>query len=214
VADEGGVYLVPGGRVSLDNPKIPRLFPAEPQSSRESIQGLLQGMPTTTFRLNTPQTHWTPAFAGVTRLGSIAPPSRCSHCPSARHSLAGGKPPGTGVVAASKAVIPAQAGIHGAPALSRGVDTSGTAALRPNSPQAHRSDLLAWCSASVQGSKRWGPLLTFEKANLAGDRASWPRGEITANCAFFPGNVICPMKECQTPHLLRDRLRVHFHPTG
>ena len=121
VADEGGVYLVPGGRVSLDNPKIPRLFPAEPQSSRESIQSLLQGMPTTTFRLDTPQTQWAPTFAGVTRLGSIAPPSPCSLCPSARHFLAGEKSPGTGVAAAPSVVIPAQAGIHGEPPLSRGV---------------------------------------------------------------------------------------------
>jgi hypothetical protein len=46
---------------------------------------------------------------------------------------------------------------------------------------------------------------------LLGNRASWPGGEMTANCAFFPGNVVCPRKECQTPHLRRDRFRVHFH---
>jgi hypothetical protein len=56
--------------------------------------------------------------------------------------------------------------------------------------------------------------LTIEKASFAGNRASWPRGEETVNCAFFPANVICPNKECQTPHLLRDQFRVHFHLTS
>jgi hypothetical protein len=49
---------------------------------------------------------------------------------------------------------------------------------------------------------------------LVGNRASWLRGEIPVNCAFFPVNAICPMKECQTPHLLRDRVGVHFPFTG
>ena len=121
VAGEGGMYLVPGGRVSLDSPKIPRLFPAEPQSSRESIQGLLQGMPTTTFKLDAPPTRRTVDFEGVTQPGSNAVPSRCSPCPAALDSLASGRLPGTGVDASPKAVIPAPAGIPGAPLLSRGV---------------------------------------------------------------------------------------------
>jgi hypothetical protein len=36
------------------------------------------------------------------------------------------------------------------------------------------------------------------------NRASWLRGEMTVNCAFFPVNAICAFQECQTPHLLRD----------
>ena len=38
VADEGGAYLVPGGEVFLDNPKIPNPLTAEAQSSRESFR--------------------------------------------------------------------------------------------------------------------------------------------------------------------------------
>jgi Tfp pilus assembly protein PilP len=101
VADDGVVCLVPGGRLYLDNPKIPRLFPAEPQASRESIQGLLPGMPNTNFRLDTPKTHShsPPAFAGTMQLDSIVPLPRCSQCSSAPH--------------------PAQAGIQGGVSLSR-----------------------------------------------------------------------------------------------
>ena len=114
VADEGEVYLVPSGRVCLDNSQIPRLFSSEPQSSRESIQGLLEGMATTNFRLNTPPTQWSPAFAGVTRFDGTAPPSGCSHCLSGGHSHATGNP-------------------QWSPAFAGG-DTSGTPTLRPNSP--------------------------------------------------------------------------------
>jgi hypothetical protein len=38
VADEGGVYLVPGGELCLDNPKIPNPLTAEAQSLRESFR--------------------------------------------------------------------------------------------------------------------------------------------------------------------------------
>ena len=79
VADEGGVYLVPSGGVSLDNTKIPNLLPAEAQSAQESSRlvggglpvpgleisplmnraltspGLFPGIPTVTFGLNVPQ---------------------------------------------------------------------------------------------------------------------------------------------------------------
>jgi hypothetical protein len=104
VADEGYVCLLPGGRVYLDNPKIPKLFPADLLSSLETIQGLLPGMPVANFRLDVPKAHWTSAFAGVTWLDSIVPPPHCSHCSSAPQ--------------------PAQAGIHSGLQLSRLVPTA------------------------------------------------------------------------------------------
>ncbi len=121
VAGEGGVFLDPGGRVSLDSPKIPRLFHVEPKFSWEPLQGLLQEMPTTTFKLDAPPTQRTPYFEGVTQPGSNAVPSQCSPCPAALDSLASGRLPGTGVDASPKAVISTPAGIPGAPLLSRGV---------------------------------------------------------------------------------------------
>jgi hypothetical protein len=121
VAEEGGVFLNPGGRVSLDSPKIPRLFPIEPQSPRDPLQGLLHEVRTTTFKLDALPTQRTLDFEGVTQPGSNTAPSRCVPIPAALDSLASGRLPGTGVDASPKAVIPAPAGISGAPLLSRGV---------------------------------------------------------------------------------------------
>ena len=45
VADEGGVYLVPGGEMCLDNPKIPNPVTAESQSSREPFRYVGGGLP-------------------------------------------------------------------------------------------------------------------------------------------------------------------------
>ena len=45
VADEGGVYLVPGGEMCLDNPKIPNPLTAEAQSSREPFRYVGGGLP-------------------------------------------------------------------------------------------------------------------------------------------------------------------------
>jgi len=41
------------------------------------------------------------------------------------------------------------------------------------------------------------------------NRASWLRGEMTVNCAFFPVIAICAVQECQTPHLMRGWLGIH-----
>jgi len=45
VADEGGVYLVPGGEMCLDNPKISKPLTAEAQSSREPFRHVGGGLP-------------------------------------------------------------------------------------------------------------------------------------------------------------------------
>jgi len=34
------------------------------------------------------------------------------------------------------------------------------------------------------------------------------------NCAFFPVDVTCPLKECQTPHLPQDRHRPYYFRRG
>jgi hypothetical protein len=55
-----------------------------------------------------------------------------------------------------------------------------------------------------------GRFLTFRNPSLVSHRASSPKCEVDGNCAFFLGNVICPGKECQTPHLSAGRFRVQF----
>jgi Tfp pilus assembly protein PilP len=60
VADEGGVYLVPGVEMCLDNPKIPNPLTAEAQPFMNralTFPDLLPGMPNTACSQNTPQTH-------------------------------------------------------------------------------------------------------------------------------------------------------------
>jgi Tfp pilus assembly protein PilP len=60
VADEGGVYLVPGGRVSLDNPKITNLvlgLETSPLVIRTlTFPNLLSGIPARTFQTEAVQT--------------------------------------------------------------------------------------------------------------------------------------------------------------
>jgi hypothetical protein len=55
-----------------------------------------------------------------------------------------------------------------------------------------------------------GGFLTFGEPSLVGHRAASPKCQLDGNCAFFLVNVICPAKECQTPHLLAGGSRVHF----
>jgi hypothetical protein len=55
-----------------------------------------------------------------------------------------------------------------------------------------------------------GRFLTLGNPSLASYRASSPKCQVDGNCAFFLVNVICPAKECQTPHWLAGGSRVHF----
>jgi hypothetical protein len=55
-----------------------------------------------------------------------------------------------------------------------------------------------------------GRFLTLGNPSLAGHRASSPKCQEDGNCAFLLDHVICPAKECQTPHLLGGGFRVDF----